>query len=115
LGMVKAADLKAGMKLAALLKDLSGRTLLKEGAELTDQYIQRIQKWGFEEVAIQGEGEAMPPPPVVGYRIEGRSFADISAEIERRFSRSTEDRTLLRLKAAVLGRVKELVRLHGGS
>ncbi len=115
MGMVKAAELKAGMKLSAPLKDLAGRTLLKEGAELTDQYIQRIRNWGFEEIAVQGEGEAPALPPVVGYPIEGRSFAQVSEEVERRFSRSLEDATLRRLKTAVLGRVKELVSLHGGS
>ncbi|HOX08294.1 MAG TPA: hypothetical protein PK280_18005 [Planctomycetota bacterium] len=115
MGMVKAADLKAGMKLSAPLKDLSGRTLLKEGAELTEQYIQRIRSWGFEEVAVQGQGEAPPPPPVVGFPIAGRSYAEVAAQVERRFSRSGEEPTLARLKAAVLGRIQELVRLHGGS
>jgi hypothetical protein len=113
--MIKAAELKAGMKLAGPLKDLAGRTLLKEGAALTDQYILRIRKWGFEEVAVQGEGEAPPPPPVVGYEIKGRSFAEVAAEVERRWSRSAGDAVLARLKAAVLARVQELVKLHGGS
>jgi len=114
-GMVKAAELKAGMTLAAPLKDLAGRTLLKEGAVLTDRYIQHIRDWGFEELAVQGQGEPPPPPPVVGYQIEGRSFAEVAAEVERRWSRSADDATLSRLKAAVLARVAELVRLHGGS
>ena len=114
MGMVKAADLKAGMKLSAPLKDLAGRTLLKDGAELTDQYILRIRNWGFEEIAVQEEGQAPPPPPVVGYRIEGRTLQEVSEEVERRFSRSGGDAVLETLKAAVLDRVKDLVELHGG-
>lgn len=115
MGMIKAADLKAGMVLAQALKDLAGRTLLKEGAELTDQYIQRIRNWGFEELAVRGEGEAPAPPPVVGYQIKGRAWPEIAAEIERRFSLSLADPTVMKLKAAVLDRVRELVRLHAGS
>lgn len=115
MGMTKVAELKPGMKLSAPLKDLAGRTLLKEGAELTEQYIQRIKNWGFEEVAVQGSGEPEAPPPVVGYEIAGRSYADVSALVDRRFSRSGTDATLMRLRAAMLARVKELVRLHGGS
>ena len=115
MGMIKAAELKPGMKLAVPLKDLAGRTLLKEGAELTEQYIQRIRSWGFEELAVQGAGEMPPPPPVVGYQIKDRSWAEISVEVERRFSLSAADPLLARLKTAVLGRVRELVRLHGGS
>jgi hypothetical protein len=51
----------------------------------------------------------------VGYAIEGRSLAEVSAEVERRFSHSADDATLARLKAAILGRIAELVRLHGGN
>ena len=115
MGMVKSADLKAGMKLSEPLKDLAGRTLLKEGAELTEHYIERIRNWGFEEIAVQGAGEAAPPPPVIGYPIAGRSCAEVAAEVERRFSLSAADANLVRLKAAVLARVKELVVLHGGN
>lgn len=115
MGMVKSADLKPGMKLAQPLKDLAGRTLLKEGAELTEQYIARIRSWGFEEISVQGAGEAPPPPPVIGYRIAGRSYAEVAAEVERRFGLSAGDPHLARVKAAVLARIKELVVLHGGS
>jgi len=115
MGMIKAADLKPGMKLAQPLKDISGRTLLKEGAELTEQYIGRIRSWGFEELDVHGAGEAAPPPPVIGYRVEGRSYAEVAAEVERRFSLSAADPTLARVKAAILARIKELVVLHGGN
>jgi hypothetical protein len=52
---------------------------------------------------------------VVGYRIAGRSFAEVAAEVERRFSLSGGDAVLGRLKTAVLDRVHRLVELHGGS
>jgi hypothetical protein len=113
--MVKSTDLKPGMKLAQPLKDIAGRTLLKEGAELTEQYIGRLRSWGFEEVAVQGVGETAPPPPAVGYPVAGRSYAEVAAEVERRFSLSAADPTLARVKAAILARVKELVVLHGGN
>ena len=115
MGMVKAKDLKAGMLLAEPLRDLSGRTLLKEGAELTEQYIDRIRKWGFTEVSVQGAGEAPPPPPVIGYRVKGRPWEEIAAEIDGRFSQSAADPTLLRLKVAVVRRVREIARIHAGS
>jgi len=104
------------MVLSRPLQDLAGRTLLKEGAELTESYISRIRKWGFEAVAVEG-GEDQPeaPPPVVGYPVEGRSWEEIQAEIGRRFSRSEGNAAVRRLKKAVLARVRELVELHGGS
>jgi hypothetical protein len=104
------------MVLAQPLRDLGGRTLLKSGAELTAAYIEHIRRWGFEEVTVEGGADAPQAlPPVIGYPVAGRSWDRISAEIEKRFSRSGGNRTLARLKAAVLARVRELAELHGGS
>jgi hypothetical protein len=114
---VSAENLLPGMVLAADLKDLAGRTLLKEGAELSERYIERIRKWGFGEIAVQGEGDeglAGALPPVVGYPVEGRSWAEIQADVEKRFSKSGNDYMLVRLKRAVLTRVKELAEIYAG-
>ena len=114
--MMMAGKLQPGMILSQPLQDLAGRTLLKEGAELTERYIERIRKWGFEAVAVEG-GEDGPQelPPAVGYPVAGRSWEEVAAEIERRFSKSGDDPILRRLKETVLTRVRELVELHGGS
>jgi hypothetical protein len=115
LNTVKAEDLRAGMVLAQPLKDLAGRTLLKEGAELTEIYIERIRKWGFEEVAVEGgEDDPVVLPPVVGYPVAGRSWEEVRAEVERRFSKSGINPAVVRIKKAVLARVRELVDLHAG-
>jgi len=112
---VRSADLLPGMVLAEPLKDLAGRTLLKEGAELSESYIERIRKWGFEDVAVQGGvDEPQPLPPVVGYQVEGRSWEEVQAEIELRFSRSVDSYLMMKLKKAVLARVRKLVELHAG-
>ncbi len=114
---VGAEELSPGMVLAADLKDLAGRTLLKEGAELSEGYIERIRKWGFGEIAVQGDGEddlAEKLPPVIGYPVEGRSWDEIGADIEKRFSKSGNDRVLLGLKKAVLSRVRKLAEIHAG-
>ncbi len=110
---VRAEDLLPGMVLAEPLKDLAGRTLLKEGAELTAGYIDRIQKWGFDDVSVQG-GDEQPEalPPVVGYPVEGRSWDEVRAEVERRFSKAGGDLVMVRVKQAVLARVKQLADIH---
>ena len=113
--MAKISELRPGMVLAQPLQDLAGRTLLKEGAELTESYIERISKWGFEAVAVEGgEDEPEELTPAVGYQVEGRSWDEVRAEVERRFSRSAGGPVIDGLRRAVLARVKELVGLHGG-
>lgn len=113
--MFRAEELRPGMVLAQPLRDLAGRTLLKEGAELTESYIEHIRRWGFDQVAVEGgEDEPEELPPVIGYPVEGRSWEEVREEVERRFSRSGRDPLLLGLEKAVLARVKELVELHAG-
>ena len=114
MGMTRMSDLRPGMILSHPLKDLAGRTLLKEGAELTESYIDRIKRWGFDEVAVEGEDDVVELPPVVGYAIEGRTPEEVYAEVERRFSKSGDDVTVAQLKKAILARVRELVELHAG-
>lgn len=111
---VRADGLCPGMVLAEPLKDLAGRTLLKEGAELTETYIQRIRQWGFESLAVRGgDNEPEPLPPVVGWPVEGLSWDQIRDRIELRFSRSPETPILRLMKRAILGRVRELVEGYG--
>lgn len=112
MGMVKAADLRPGMVLSHPLRDLAGRTLLKQGTALTEQYIQRIRAWNFEDVAVEGAGEPEAPPPTIGYRVAGRPWQEVAAEIERRFSLPASHPFIPRLKAAIVARVKELAEAH---
>lgn len=116
MSMMRIGELQPGMILSQPLQDLAGRTLLKEGAELTARYIERIRKWGFEAVAVEGDDDGPRElPPAVGYPAAGRSWEEVKAEIERRFSKSGDDPILNRLKETVLTRVGELVEFHGGS
>jgi hypothetical protein len=102
------------MVLAEDLRDLAGRTLLKAGTELTASYVEHIRRWGFEGVEVEADGDAAGAvPPAIGYPVAGRSWDEISAEIEKRFSRSGTDPTMARLKAAVTARVRHLAELHG--
>jgi hypothetical protein len=114
--MVKAGERRAGMILAKPLRDLAGRTLLKEGAELTEGYVERIRRWGFEDVAVEGGAdEPVELPPVVGYQVAGRPWEEVQAEVEKRFSRSAGDTVLAGLKRAVLARVRKVWDSHAGN
>jgi len=103
------------MVLAQPLRDIAGRTLLKEGAVLSDKYIERIRGWGFDDIVVEGGDDgALDLPPVVGYRVEGRTWPEVSAEIEKRFSHSSDNRVVMKIKKAVLSRARELADIYAG-
>lgn len=106
---VPADQLEPGMVLAKPLQDLSGRVLLAARTELTARYIQRIRRWGFEEVALEGEGDEEEEIPVVGYPVFNRSWDQIEADVRGRFVKARASAPVARLEAAVLAHLRELV------
>ena len=77
MGMTKAGDLRPGMILSQPLKDLAGRTLLKEGAELTEEQFDYVVMRYKEYARRAGDG---------GYRVgpETHWGPSLTADVQRK-------------------------------
>lgn len=54
MAIIKLENLKAGMELASDVKDLTGRTLLKASAKISEKHLTIFKSWGVTEVDVQG-------------------------------------------------------------
>ncbi len=92
-----------GAELAVDLVDGQGRTLMKEGAELTAEKLSALAKRGVDRVQIYSEEE------LDDAALETRR-AEISERVEQRFSRAAETPGMLRLKELILEYRLEVLR-----
>ncbi len=96
MAVVKLEHLEAGMVLDHDVKDLSGRMLLRSGAEITPKHLKIFRSWGVSEAHVRGVGEAPPAAgpdlaeldPVLVARVEGAlraafAFHDLDEPVTR--------------------------------
>jgi hypothetical protein len=57
MGLISVNDIKPGMKLAAEVKDRSGRTLLAAGQEITEKHLKIFKTWGVTDANIEGASQ----------------------------------------------------------
>jgi len=59
MGIITTADIRAGMVLAADVKDRSGRVLLSADTEITEKQIRILKMWGITEADVNGVAPAV--------------------------------------------------------
>ena len=100
MGIITTADIRAGMVLAADVKDRSGRVLLSADTEIAEKQIKILKMWGITEADVKGVapagGGASSPPGV-----DAEAFARAEAETSMLFAHTNAEHPA----------VKELFRL----
>lgn len=85
---------KAGMKVAQDVVNEAGMIIIPAGKELTDSLIDKLSRMNIEVIFIEGQKE-LPP------------LSQVLDELEKRFEKINDSRTLL-LKKALLEHIQEM-------
>jgi len=83
---------KAGMKLAAEVKDDQGRTLCGPGVELDQSLIERFEKMGVKFLVVEGRPVKFP---------WDRSLQEDLELLEKRFAKVASDKRLEMIKETI--------------
>lgn len=85
---IPAEEAQVGDRVAAPVRDESGRVLLPVGARLSPAVLSRLGGWGVREIAVERDGAT-----------GGKSAEDIIGELEHRFADHQDDALMMRIKA----------------
>ena len=92
---ITAAEAEAGDIVAEPVVNDQGRTLLPKGARLSAAVLSRLQGWGVEQLAIEGDAD---PAAVEPEAAAPEPDEDLLAALDHRCSAWEEDATMMRIK-----------------
>ena len=86
MAVISIDNLQPGMVLGRNVCDRSGRTLLPEGAELSERHLAILRMWGVMEAEILGDELGVDEePPAASEEMDPALLAEAREEVERIF------------------------------
>jgi len=90
MGTINISDLRAGMVLAAEVRNLNGQVLLGAGTAISAEQVRTLKAWGIMEVDVAGLDRAAVTREATA-SLNPQVKAKVKAELDQLFSRTNRE------------------------